>query len=355
MDKLKFALVSSNILISNINKNYTMQGGVILYSGKLGKILIEGKGKLYTIKNNELVCIGYKPDTQNEVNTKVKKYGVSLDIMNNDILNTATKKISSKICVIYVNFTYDDFDFMWNELEDNLKENRFFIDKNLDFFNYCLDFFDDYIIKKNDFFYRSRINEGDKEFKLEDLGAPPVNKCCVGRLNPNKIQYLYLSNNPKTSILEVRPWIGSIVEVGKFIISKNENLILKDLSYLDENIIIEKLRKVNLTKNQKKNILNNELQINEARRKIGNLFSRPISQKAKEEEYLITQCITEYIRDYLKNDNDKKYDGIKYASSADKYGFNVVIFNPNFMKIIKKESIEKVNSMTLESETYSFI
>src|ERR1017187_5317341 len=57
---------------------------------------------------------------------------------------------------------------------------------------------------------------------------PLADRAYEGRVNPKGIPCLYLSNDMKTAMKEVRPWIGSFVSVAKFVMLRD--LILVDCS-----------------------------------------------------------------------------------------------------------------------------
>lgn len=173
--------------------------------------------------------------------------------------------------------------------------------------------------------YRARKNEENRDFTIEDMYPPQKEKCRAHRFSANSVRYFYLSSRQETAISEVRPWIEMKVEVAKCFPKKT--LILKDFT-------------TNKEEDSKKHSF---------RKCLDNYFSRPISNKENLLHYLPTQCIAEFVRDYLKNGNNKQYDGIKYSSSVDKDGYNVVVFNPCNIKI---ESMQK--SVVIENITLSY-
>lgn len=50
----------------------------------------------------------------------------------------------------------------------------------------------------------------------KELLAPLPGHQFEGRLNPRGISYLYLSDEERTAVAEIRPWIGEWVSVGAF-------------------------------------------------------------------------------------------------------------------------------------------
>lgn len=223
-------------------------------------------------------------------------------------------KYGSQIITIYNDHNTGIFE-SWNDLKEELKVNRYIIDPNKLIFK-VINNISNISISSTDILYRARINEKlkDKEdayFTEDDLKAPPCEICNAGRLNPSGVSYLYLSDSPETCISEVRPWIGSVVEVGEF--CPNHDLLIKDFTKNDND-------------DDKMKCLKEVLKIN---------FSKPISGNTTQTDYMITQCITEYIKNYCKDADDKSFDGIKYYSSANRGGYNIVIFQPSIIAIKK--------------------
>lgn len=67
-------------------------------------------------------------------------------------------------------------------------------------------------------FYRARIHKDryrTEPFSLAELEAPPPEKAEAGRANLKNKPVLYLANNDKTAIYEVRAWKGTAVAVAK--------------------------------------------------------------------------------------------------------------------------------------------
>ena len=62
-------------------------------------------------------------------------------------------------------------------------------------------------------FYRARVHES--KLLIDQMRAPPSITVTAGRANPIGISYLYLAENEKTCIAEVRPSNGSLVSVAR--------------------------------------------------------------------------------------------------------------------------------------------
>lgn len=76
-------------------------------------------------------------------------------------------------------------------------------------------------------YYRARLYRVGQAtaFPSSEMGAPPQGQARSGRINPDGISYLYLSDSPETAIAEVRPWKGARVAVGKFTVSHNLEVV----------------------------------------------------------------------------------------------------------------------------------
>ena len=74
-------------------------------------------------------------------------------------------------------------------------------------------------------FYRARICPDKSGYKPEDMGAPPLAKAKGGRVNPEGIRILYLSNDKNTTLYEVRAGIYDYVTIGEFKLLKGITVI----------------------------------------------------------------------------------------------------------------------------------
>lgn len=118
-----------------------------------------------------------------------------------------------------------------------------------------------------------------------------------GRANPKYINYLYVSEDEATAMIEVKPVLESFVNIAK--ITAKEPLTLLDIPRsLDKEGNAESLGFI--------------MGINE-------FFSSPCSGELK--DYLPAQYITEYIKSL------EKFDGIRFHSSLNNSGLNLTIFN----------------------------
>ena len=133
----------------------------------------------------------------------------------------------------------------------------------------------------------------------------------AGRLNPEKVAYLYLANNGSTAMKESRIDKCEPYYIGTF--RPKRNLRILDFSSDRET----ERNKVNSYK----------LIIDEE-------FSKPVKDSDEKKEYLPTQFIAKLII-------DKGYDGVKYSSAVWEGGYNICIFVINNMECVHFEHREE--------------
>lgn len=232
--------------------------------------------------------------------------------------------------------------------DEIMYNNRFFPDTN-EFFRYL-----DTILLKNEIefeagkiFYRARIYKDEYDFTkskeqkaLERLQkasnnyngfygydkynslAPPISQTSSGRANPEFIPYLYVAEEEYTSLVEVRPFIDEKISISK--IKTLSSIKIVDFAMQDYSAEMNLLESLIYA--------------------LGYFFSKPIDTTDKH-EYITTQYIAEYIK-------KRNYDGIKFRSSLNKYGKNVVIFNSTKTEAISSE-IFKVEYTSIEAKCVS--
>lgn len=136
-----------------------------------------------------------------------------------------------------------------------------------------------------------------------------------GRANPKLIRYLYVSESPVTTLLEVRPTILDRVNIAD--IRNNSPLIVANLS-------VEYSASDELDDTISNYIL----------KQIQYCFSTPTTNT---NIYIPSQIIAEYIKKL-------GYDGLRFRSSLHKQGYNLTIFNYENCEPIKSRefSIENI-------------
>ncbi|SUW07653.1 RES domain-containing protein [Brachyspira pilosicoli] len=213
-----------------------------------------------------------------------------------DINKVYLKKILSNI-----NNRIDIADYYYSFKNEIINNNRFFpkhkiIDVLKESYKNNI-----FILEKGSTLYRSRIytlplspnflnNNAYSGYDAENSLAPKnKNIIRAGRANPEKIGYLYLSEDVETSIKEIRPNIKSRISVATVEILKDFKLF--DISDLNQNL--KEFEALNFG------------------------FSLPVSNEI---DYIPTQ----YISEFLKNIG---FDGIKFNSSLNKNKKNITLFN----------------------------
>lgn len=211
----------------------------------------------------------------------------------------------------------------WQAFKDEIKtKNRFFI-QNLVELDLLNELIKDQIhtYKAGKYFYRSRISK-ETGVPKDKIGKPPTEITSPGRANPKGIPYLYVACDEKTSIYEVRATYLDYVTIGVF--------------KLRENIRIIRLREV--TNKSPFSIQNLEKYVYYKKflLELEKELSKPLRRYDSELDYLPSQYLCEFIK-------SNGYDGVEYASSLNKDGINLAIFNDEKLECIDTKIIEIKN------------
>lgn len=221
----------------------------------------------------------------------------------------------------------------WHYLRDELAHRRrFFSDGARDLFDRLLEgladlkFFDtdtdQWLPVVNELtvgtdVFRARVVRSDSELRAfvetpsRELGAPPPEQAPAGRMNAAGIAVFYGALDSDTCLAEMRPALGGRVLVGEFLttqalrvldFSRLEAARLAELSYFDSKYAEQRERAVFL-------------------RRLHGLISRPVAP-GHEDEYLITQTLTEY----LAHVHQPSFDGVIFQSVQRQGGANIVLF-----------------------------
>jgi hypothetical protein len=177
-------------------------------------------------------------------------------------------------------------------------------------------------------FFRARINEEGRKFRIKDLHKPPANEVLNGRANPIGIPYLYVASTPKTAIAELRGHKGEFVSVLEFEIKAMIELF--DLRHPRQTI--SPFERIDSLEFIYKHMPYLEL--------LGHELSKPVVPKKANLEYLASQYLCELIK-------QMGYHGIIYKSSIDT-GNNYVIFNDQRLKA-GKICEYKISEMKVET------
>ena len=183
-------------------------------------------------------------------------------------------------------------------------------------------------VKENEPLYRSRvirdmskINKAPGFFGFDaDSSFVPSKECARDmRANYRYIPYLYCSNHPYLSIVEVRPRLGAFVSIAT--IAAIEELTLLDFT---------STYKPSKMTPAKENLFSD----------LSGLYSKPVTDEDDVKDYIPTQFVAEYVKNL-------GYDGIVYRSSlvpeiyrAGIKRFNVVVFTYSKCKPIKSNVIQ---------------
>lgn len=172
--------------------------------------------------------------------------------------------------------------------------------------------------------YRSRITpQGVDCLTTKEMGCPPSDKATAGRANTLGIPYLYLSDSAKTTYYEVRAVYLDRLSVGTFTIPESLSLVdFCDIinlyhAYGDS---VEPLKEIVI----KKKVIDS----------ISKDLSKPLRRYDSEIEYVPTQLICEFCKEYVHA------DGICFKSSLYPGGVNYVLFDPKAADCVSVESHE---------------
>jgi hypothetical protein len=156
-----------------------------------------------------------------------------------------------------------------------------------------------------------------KGYGPRDSTAPKPDKVTNGRANPDHIRYLYVCEDEETPVYEVRPIIGDQVSVAQFRLSKEVRLY--DLTLPKKPFEEQLFDSVEEYESAKLFIA------------IGAMFSRPFNGDPA--KYIATQFLAEEIK-------NMGFDGLRFNSSLNTGGINVVLFDPDACKAISSELVE---------------
>jgi hypothetical protein len=224
----------------------------------------------------------------------------------------------------------------WDDFIDSVKnKNRFHTNIiNTDILKrYCAFIEKQYY--KGDVFYRGRISENQKGFTVEDMGVPPPHLAKAGRANADGISHLYLSNDEKTTIHEIRASAFDVITVGTFVLKQDAIVInfreletispfIDDFEILEHAINIEHLKKINQE------------------------IARTLRRNDSPLDYIPTQYISDFIKSISNQHSKPLYCGIEFNSTMNISGYNLAIFYPELFECIE------VNTFIVERLEYSY-
>lgn len=249
-----------------------------------------------------------------------------LPILNTEINNSETE----------VDYTEDIIENIshWNKLKNEIKwEKRFLTniahlteDLGWDgFFN------TQYQLNSETSLYRARVHHksGLGAKTTSEMGCPPKESVGSGRANPSGIPVLYLSDNLRTVIHEVRATYLDEVSVGTFKLKPIPESI-RIVDFTEDTPIFQPER------------VKETIKAKLLREKISQDLSKPMRRYDSETEYIPTQFICEFIKVFTGA------EGIRFQSSLDPRGKNLVIFESELMEC-DSVCLVKVSRVNMET------
>ncbi len=158
--------------------------------------------------------------------------------------------------------------------------------------------------------WRGRIGAG----LAGKMGAPPPALATAGRINKQGEPVLYVCLDRRTPVYEVRPSIGDVVSVQRFITQRT--LRVCDFSsrsdacepFVMSSSAYAKYQRIS-TKNQ-------------IRFEIGRELARPVRRGDEAKDYLATQFVATFAR-------EAGFDALMFSSTQRNGGINLVLFDPD--------------------------
>ena len=176
--------------------------------------------------------------------------------------------------------------------------------------------------KLGEIYYRSRICENSKKLQVTEMGAPPPRCAKAGRINPEGIPVLYLSDSVETSLYEVRARQFDYVTVGKFVLKKP----IKIIDFAGLNQISPFLTSQQGISFVKYAVNFEHLKI------IASEIARPV-RNGNTLEYLPTQYVCDFVRSL-------NFDGIRYSSTVHQNGINLAVFDPSVFQCVSTDKYD---------------
>jgi RES domain len=147
-----------------------------------------------------------------------------------------------------------------------------------------------YTLKEGQNIFRARILDGGFTESMlnlnpsKELGAPPKERAPAGRMNVEYIPAFYGSFSEKTAIAEMRPGIGEEIAIGYFTLTR-------DIKVFDFTVFSSS--PINTSNAEYINTRYEFIEHMEEE------ISRPIMPFNKQREYISTQIVAEYLKEYF--------------------------------------------------------
>lgn len=186
--------------------------------------------------------------------------------------------------------------------------------------------------------FRARVVRSDSELRAfveapsRELGAPLPENAPAGRMNAAGIAVFYGALDSDSCLAEMRPALGGRVLVGEFRTTRVLRVLdfrrleaarLAELSYFDSKYAEQRERLAFL-------------------RRLHALISRPVAP-GHEDEYLITQTLTEY----LAHVHRPTFDGVIFQSVQRQGGANMVLFGLDGLEQVIDTIEDNADKLTL--------
>ena len=160
-------------------------------------------------------------------------------------------------------------------------------------------------------------------FVESEISAPPPRLSSAGRINRQGVSFFYAATNAETAITEVRPHPGDVISIGRF--KTTRPLLFADFTETR----IEHF-------SQSDRLLDDFLVIHTI-----NVYLNKVVPPSERERYSVTQLIADTLRQL-------GYDGVMFLSTVGN-GYNVVVFQPEFMEFKPEEG------MVFEIQNLSYV
>jgi len=183
-------------------------------------------------------------------------------------------------------------------------------------------------LKKGSIFYRCRLTDKTTPFSPKEMGPPPSSKASSGRANAAGISCLYLANDIRTSIAEVRAGVFDCASIGVFELQR-------DIPVIDFRAI-KTLCPVGIEMDYIDYALNRK-----HLEKIDSEMARGLKRGDHSIDYVATQYIADFVKSILIPDEKgsllNAYWGIIYNSTLNPDGYNLAIFYKDVFECISTE------------------
>jgi RES domain len=147
-----------------------------------------------------------------------------------------------------------------------------------------------------------------------------------GRVNPKGISCFYGATTRETAMAEVRPWMGSLISVGRFKVLRDARMV--DCSKYHSESPWSLLFDVPLGKTPSAEDIEKAVWTH-----IDKAFSQPVTENDDAPAYVPTQILAEVFK-------AEGYDGIAYKSTLTDDGYNLAFFDPVIVSQLHGELYE---------------